>query len=451
MSFPRYPIYKDSGIKWLGNIPFHWDTSNLKHVVDQNRRITYGIVQAGSNVEGGIPYIRPADMDNEGGILEPDEILRTSEEISDSYRRSSLKAGDLVCSIGPSFGKLMFVPAWLEGGNLTQGTARVAVAEKNIPQYIFWCLRSKNSFQQWESSVGGATFRALNLGPLADTSIALPPESEQISIASFVSHETAKIDALIAEQQHLIELLKEKRQAVISHAVTKGLNPDAPMKDSGVEWLGKVPEHWVFGALKRFCNITTGFAFKSDDFQEEGTPLLRISDIQIDGSVDLTAAKHVVESELLCHPREIVSAGDIVMAMTGATIGKAGIYNLKEPALLNQRVCAFRAHECSRQDYIWLIVSSKFYQEHVRVTAFGGAQPNISDGELLECICPLPPLEEQELIVKKINIADNRFKALLGEAEIIISLLSERRSGLISSAVTGQIDVRGLVPEVAAA
>lgn len=156
-----------------------------------------------------------------------------------------------MCSIGPSFGKLMMVPLSLEGANLTQGTARVAVAYEHVPRFIFWVLRSVESYQQWESSVGGATFRALNLGPLAETFLCVPSWAEQTQIARFLDHETARIDALIEEQQRLIELLKEKRQAVISHAVTKGLDPTVPIKDSGVEWLGEVPAHWDVCTIRR--------------------------------------------------------------------------------------------------------------------------------------------------------------------------------------------------------
>jgi type I restriction enzyme S subunit len=220
MSFPKYPQYAHEKTKWLGAIPANWSRTRLKYVVDERRRVTYGIVQAGPHVEHGIPYVRPADMSDENGVLDSESILKTSREIAGHYERSSLKTGDLVCSIGPSFGKVMVVPNWLAGGNLTQGTARIAVSTSNAPRFIFWCLRSRNSFEQWESSVGGATFRALNLGPLEETILPSPSKSEQLAIAEFLDRETAKIDALIAEQQRLIELLKERRSALITAAVT---------------------------------------------------------------------------------------------------------------------------------------------------------------------------------------------------------------------------------------
>ena len=218
--YKPYSEYRDSGIVWFGKVPIAWSWTALKRVVSAERPITYGIVQAGPNIEDGIPYVRPTDMTDEDGIKEGIELLKTSDEIAKNYRRSMVDSGDIICSIGPSFGKLMIVPDSLRGANLTQGTARVAIAINHDTRYFFWCLRSLSSYQQWESSIGGATFRALNLGPLADTLVPLPPIKEQSLIAAFLDYETSRIDRLIAQQQRLIELLKEKRQAVISHAVT---------------------------------------------------------------------------------------------------------------------------------------------------------------------------------------------------------------------------------------
>ena len=220
MSVPAYPSYKDSGIEWLGRIPAHWKTIALKRTVDPARQITYGIVQAGPHTPDGIPYIRPTDMTDEAGVSDPSQLLRTTEDVALAYRRSMIAAGDLVCSIGPSFGKVMVVPSELSGANLTQGTARVAVGRDVCARFVFWSLRSDTSVAQWESAIGGATFRALNLEPLSNTLMSLPELDEQVSIATFLDRETAKIDALIEEQERLIALLREKRKAVISAAVT---------------------------------------------------------------------------------------------------------------------------------------------------------------------------------------------------------------------------------------
>ncbi|WP_018148483.1 restriction endonuclease subunit S [Henriciella marina] len=210
----------------------------LKRLTDQLRPITYGIVQAGPHYEGGIPYIRPADMADETGVVDEANLKLTSPEIAASYRRSSVTKGDIVISIGPSFGKVMLVPESLEGANLTQGTARVACSAKAFPRYIFWCLRSEFCRSQWEASVGGATFRALNLGPLAETNIPSHSLEQQKVIASFLDKEISKIDLLIervggraaakvARQGSFMALLMEKRDSLINAAILGELDLSA--------------------------------------------------------------------------------------------------------------------------------------------------------------------------------------------------------------------------------
>lgn len=217
----------------------------LKRLTDQLRPITYGIVQAGPHYEGGVPYIRPADMADETGVVDEANLKLTSPEIADSYRRSAVKEGDIVISIGPSFGKVMIVPESLEGANLTQGTARVACSPKVLARYLFWCLRSEFCRSQWEAAVGGATFRALNLGPLAETDIPVHSLDDQKAIASFLDKETSKIDLLIdkvggrsaakvSRQGSFLALLMEKRDSLINAAILGELDQKS---EAPAEWI----------------------------------------------------------------------------------------------------------------------------------------------------------------------------------------------------------------------
>jgi len=241
--FRPYEEYRDSGVDWLGEVPTHWVAMPLKRVVDAARPITYGIVQCGPEYPNGVPYIRPVDMDDERGV-DVAALQSTAPEIAAAYARSTVAPGDIVASIGPSFGKVMIVPPELEGANLTQGTARVAPGDHVTARFLFWALRSEPSRQAWDSYCSGATFRALTLEILERCAIACPPIPEQHAVAAFLDRETAKVDALVAKKERLIELLQEKRTALITRAVTKGLDPSVPMKDSGVEWLGEIPAHW---------------------------------------------------------------------------------------------------------------------------------------------------------------------------------------------------------------
>lgn len=431
MSFPKYPEYKDSGVEWFGDVPCDWRVQRLKQVVNPSRPITYGIVQAGENVPDGIPYIRPADMADESGVKTEDALLRTSQEIASAYRRSSISAGDIVCSIGPSFGKLMMVPLSLEGANLTQGTARVAVANEHVPRFIFWILRSVESYQQWESSVGGATFRALNLGPLAETFLCVPSWAEQTQIARFLDHETARIDVLIEEQQRLIELLKEKRQAVISHAVTKGLDPTAPMKDSGVEWLGEVPAHWTVAPVKFFFEFLDGqrIPIKAEDrgAMQGDYPYYGASGI-IDYVNDF-----IFEEDLVLVSED---GANLLMRSTPIAFVARGKYWVNN-----------HAHIIRPQDENLTYWAEVIEQQDLTNYVTGSAQPKLTAEALGSIKIAVPPTGSERAAIQAFILKrDADLGALLSEAASGVRLLQERRSALISAAVTGKIDVRSWQP-----
>ena len=432
MSIKKYSCKKSTGNQFISEIPEEWDILPLKYLVDTSRSITYGIVQAGPHFEEGIPYIRPVDMTEENGIAEPQGILRTSPEIAMAYERSKIKEGDLVCSIGPSFGKVMTVPSWLEGANLTQGTARVAIRKGIALRFIFWCLRSATSVSQWESSIGGATFRALNLGPLAETDVPKPSTAEQIAIASFLDREIAKIDALIAEQQRLIELLQEKRQAVISHAVTKGLNPNAPMKDSGVEWLGEVPEHWRVIPLRWAAKCCSGDGLSS-------TEIASVDD-------DVYTVRVIGGNGLMGYANQAkINYSLLAIGRVGALCGNVHIVH--PPAWITDNALILDP-DSSIFDlgFLSLTLQSRNLNEIASKTA----QPLITGTQVSDQRIPCPPLSEQQLLASYLTQQSEQFDTLSTEAQRAIVLLQERRSALISAAVTGQIDVRGLEQKVAA-
>lgn len=424
--YQKYAEYKDSGVEWFVELPIDWKVSKLKQVVDQNRQITYGIVQAGPNVENGIPYIRPADMTDEKGIKSFDELLRTSEQIALSYDRSKIKTGDIVISIGPSFGKVMMTPANLDGANLTQGTARIAISSEHNSRYFFWVLRSTISFSQWESVIGGATFRALNLGPLADTYVGFPSYDEQVKIATFLDHETAKIDSLIAKQEKLIELLKEKRQAVISHAVTKGLNPDVAMKDSGVEWLGQVPEHWEISPIK--------FILENKDYKR--IPLSAEERGNFSGDYRYYGASGVIDyidDYIFDEPNVLVGedGANLVNRNTPLAFPAYGKYWVNN-----------HAHILHPQDGL-----ADYWAELIEIIDIsplvsGSAQPKLTAEALKNLKISFPSdMEERKAIDAFIKQQKAKFDLLISKATDQIKLLKERRTALISSAVTGKIDV----------
>lgn len=218
------------------------------------------------------------------------------------------------------------------------------------------------------------------------------------------------------------------------------LKPYTEYKNSGVEWLGEVPDAWGVTPLKFIAGIQTGYAFSSDDFTYEGIPALRIGDITVDGCVDFTNAKYLPEAYVTVYSKVLIFRGAIVMAMTGATIGKVGKYDHDNPALLNQRVCSFYSKEDNNQNFLWYLLSANFYLEHIKLTAFGSAQPNISDVGLLNCLVAIAPNKEQKAISTFLDRETAKLDTLIAKQEKLIELLQEKRQAIISHAVTKGLD-----------
>ena len=275
-----------------------------------------------------------------------------------------------------------------------------------------------------------------------------PPLLEQIQIACFLERETACIDVLIAEQQRLIELLKEKRQAVISHAVAKGLDPTAPIKDSGVELLGEVPAHWKVSKLGHYAELLTGFAFPSALFShdESDTKLLRGANVGI--SIlrwDDTVYWKMEEDDELS--KYLMPIGQIIMGMDRPWIGEgmrlAKVSEEDVPCLLLQRVAAITPSSSLNEDYLFNLLWSDIFKHYVEPDLTGVSVPHISPEQILNFQIPLPPTQEQRLICEYINAETSKDSSLIEQSNISVRLLQERRAALISAAVTGKIDVRG--------
>ncbi|MDX2030285.1 MAG: restriction endonuclease subunit S [Blastocatellia bacterium] len=310
-----------------------------------------------------------------------------------------------------------------------------------INRYLYYVLASPTFDTYMLRERRGSTFFGISQESIGAFPLVLPPLPEQTTIAAFLDRETAKIDALVAEQERLIELLKEKRQAVISHAVTKGLNPDAPMKDSGVEWLGEIPAHWEWASLSRIASrVVVGIAEAATHaYAEEGIPILR--------STNIRAGKIVGEilfvDPAFANDRDTkrLRAGDLVSVRTG----NAGVTAVVPPHLdgcqcFTMLITTLTADALSEYCCYWM--NSASAQCYFSLEGWGTAQVNISVPILKALPIPIPPKAEQFAIVAALDVETTRVDSLIAEAQRAIELLQERRTALISAAVTGQIDVR---------
>lgn len=432
----RYERYKDSGIPWLGEVPEHWE---IKHI-NQIFKIHNGATPKTSEPDywgDEIAWFTPKDLGDNKNKEIAASLKMITKEGYENCGVSLAPAKSIALSKRAPIGHLAIT---LLPAVVNQGCFLLEVLSPNDVNYLYyWLYANKstlNSFGQ------GSTFMELPREKFAMLKISVPPEKEQTTIAHYLDTKLGEIDALIDKQQTLLEKLAEQRTAVITHAVTKGLNPAAPMKNSGVEWLGDVPAHWQLINLKFLCRVKGGYAFSSDNFSDDGIPVIRISDILFDGTVDNINCKRI-PLELAPNQKDFeLRNGQLVMAMTGATIGKISKYSSEDYAYINQRVGKFEAFN-SRLNYAFLyhLLNTSGYQEHIKLTAFGGAQPNISDSEMVNYQMALPTMEEQANIADYLDQEAAKIDRLCETVNQTIGRLKEYRTALITQAVTGKIKV----------
>jgi len=452
MSFPRYPTYKPSGVEWLGEVPEHWGALSLRRLI---RKVTSGtsvnaIDEPASPGQAGVlktscVYTGEFRPEENKAILESELDRATCPVVAGSLVVSRMNTPDLVGAAGlvKNDDPFLFLPdrLWL-----------VSFQDCD-PQFMnYWCKSvSYRSQVQLACSGTSSSMQNLSQDNFYSFIAPLPPTDEQSAVATFLGHETAKIDALIAEQQRLIELLQEKRQAVISHAVTKGLNPDAPMKDSGVEWLGEVPEHWEVMGLTKTIGPVVDYRGRTPSKCDSGTLLVTARNIR-SGEIDYSLSEEYVDpleaEELLQRGRPVV--GDVLFTME-APLGQVALVD-REDIALAQRVVKFRGitSRMTNNFLMWWLAGSHC-QNQLSSLSTGSTALGIKASKLSAITCLVPPVEEQLTICNHIHNSIRRLSMIHDAALSQIALLQERRSALISAAVTGQIDVRGLVPEDEAA
>jgi type I restriction enzyme S subunit len=356
-----------------------------------------------------------------------------------------LRTGDLVVtkSSGSSLhiGKTTIVNDEIErlGCCYSNFMQRIRTNQLLLSKLAWYVMNNELSRAQFDflsnSTTGLANLNGTMIGQVV---LAIPSEAEQQAIINFLDHETAKIDALIEKQQRLIELLKEKRQAVISHAVTKGLNPNAQMKNSGVEWLGEVPAHWQVAPLKRFADVVDCKHY-TVQFLDEGLPIVSIRELR-DDSIDISNAKLTTRSEWnFLREGRVPRLGDIVFCRN-ASVGAAGYVNGDFDFCMGQDVCLIRTGLANR--YMHFQITARHVREQIEAFLVGATIRRANVEEIRGLVVAFPPENEQKAIEKHLETVLSEFDALSEKAGRTVVLLIERRTALISAAVTGKIDVR---------
>jgi len=413
VSTRAYPEYKDSGDSALGLIPAYWYSSKIKWYID-----VFNGFDAKTE-SGEIPVY------GANGVL--------------GHARSATFIGNrvLIGRVGSA-------------GTVNLATSQFCVSDNALVIEIqrsidcrflyYWAVS-----QDFSPDITTTSQPLLTGASVKNYSIGFPEPQEQEKIADFIDHETARIDALVAEQKRLIDLLKEKRQAVISHAVTKGLDPNVPMKDSGVEWLGEVPAHWQICRLKNVSPfITVGIVVNPSNYiADEGLPFIYGGDVSNRG-ISHGSARNISLEDSEKNLKTQLREGDLLTVRVGDPGVTAVVPKECDGGNCASVMLIRKGHYSS--EWLCYLMNSRFVGHQVRLVQYGAAQKQFNIADAIEFVIPKPPSAEQKAIVGNISRQLRGLDELEAQALRSIYLLSERRSALISAAVTGKIDVRDWQP-----
>ena len=445
--FRPYPAYRDSGVEWLGEIPAHWEAKPAKAALIRNDSGVWG----DDFDDDGTVVLRSTEQTVQGGwrIDQPARRRLSTREAT----CARLGVGDLLVtkSSGSAhhIGKTSIVDEQVAALNCCYSNfmQRLRVSGKHVSQFYWYFMNCPVAREQLvflsSTTTGLGNLNGSILGAIRTP---MAPPDEQRAIAAFLDRETAKTDGLVARMERLIELLHEKRTALITRAVTRGLDPDVPMKDSGVEWLGEIPAHWHLRPLKRVSpEITVGVVVNPSIYvRTDGVPFLYGSDIK-EGRIVADAARRMSEEDSKTLSKSRLRAGDLVCVRVGAP----GVTAVVPPELAGANcasVVIVRRPDSFDSQWLCYAMNSRLVRYQVELVQYGAAQEQFNVAHAVEFIVPLAPQAEQKTLADFLDRASAEIDALIAKIREAINHLNEFRTALISAAVTGKIDVREATP-----
>lgn len=429
--YKKYSEYKNSGIDWLGEIPKGWDYQRLKFIANMRMGNAFN---SEDYVDDGIFLIRISEVKD---IIDFEKTKRLPENYWDKYKNFQVKKGNILLSMTGYVGET----AIYNSSNKALLNQRVGILESNrVDDKFLYYLSKQDSFKKF-LSLNSKSSAQENVSDknILEFSVAFPPKGEQQKIAEFLDEKTELIDRIVEKKKRLVELLKEKRTAVINQAVTKGLDPNVEMVDSGVEWIGKIPKGWEMRKIARSFNIIgSGTTPSSTDeaLYENGDVNWVITGDLNDGVLNETSKKITRNAFSNISTLKIYPVGSLLIAMYGATIGKLALLGVR--ACTNQACCAIADSKFFKNKFVyyWFLSNKKQIIENF---SYGGGQPNISQNVIRELKIQSPNLNNQVDIVTYLDEISENISVILKKVEKSINLLIEFKSSLISNVVTGKV------------
>jgi len=434
-----YPKYKDSGIQWIGQIPEEWKVQAMKHLFYLKGRIGWQGLKAEEFIDEGPYLVTGTDFENGKVIWE--RCYHISKERFNEAPEIHVKEGDLLITKDGTIGKLAYIDVLPGETSLNSHLLIIRPLTPDIiNKYSYWLLQSEMFRRYTRLTQSGSIMDSLSQEKIANFKFPLPPLSEQQAIVAYLDDKTSKLDECV----RLLELqkadLRDYRTAIISETVTRGLNPNAKLKDSGVDWIGQIPEGWMVDKCGHlFQTIGSGTTPQSGSeiyYTNKGHYWLQTGDLN--DNYILETSKYVTDLALNKYSLPIYPIDSIVIAMYGATIGKLGI--LKIESCTNQACCVLANGKGYNHKFAFYCLHAG-KQELINL-ANGGGQPNISQAIIRNFRLPLPPLSEQQAIVDYLDAKTAKIDEAIKRIDEQITDLRAYRTALISDVVTGKIDVR---------
>lgn len=447
MRLPPYPTYKPSGVEWLGDVPEHWDVKRLKYSASINDEA----LPETTDPTLEISYVDISSVDAGRGIVALEPMVF---EDAPSRARRVVRDGDTIVSTVRTYLRAIAPVRNPAQGTIVSTGFAVVRPRRVVPAFMSYALREPGFVEAIVSRSVGVSYPAVNASEIGTLPIPLPDDDEQRAIADFLDRETAKIDTLVAKKRTLIERLKEKRTALISRTVTRGLPPDAAraagldphpkLKPSGIDWLGNVPEHWDVRRLKDAGELCggAGFPHEFQGVSGEELPFYKVGDLALapDGRT-LSDAAHSISRETATELRaRVIPQGAVVYAKIGAALFLNRRRITPAPCCIDNNMTAF-IPRASRLTSGWTF----YWMSTLNFGEFAnpGAVPSLSEGYQATLPLLLPELDEQSAIASFLDVATAKIDGMVTKVETVIERLQEYRTTLITAAVTGKIDVRG--------
>ncbi len=432
---------KDSGIEWIGELPIGWETRKIKYVATLNGRIGWQGLTSSEYCDDGAYLITGINFDN--GQIDWSTCVHVPMERWAEAPQIQIQNGDLLITKDGTVGKVAIVSNMPSETSLNSGVLLIRTVDSCYKKYLFWILQSE-IFWKWFNTInaGNSTIIHLYQYDFCNFSFPFPQYSLQCNIANYLDRKCSQIDAIIARQQEVIEKLKAYKLSVITEAVTKGLNSNVPMKDSGIEWIGKVPGNWTKVKLKNICQFINGDRSSNypapNEYVDDGIPFLG-ADSLCGRHVDISQSKKITKEKYQSMGGAKIQEGDILYTLRGSTIGKNAMATFDEGTVASSLMVIRPISLIPEYLLYWLNSEEEFQQRQSYIN--GSTAPNLSAENVSSFIMFLPSVIEQQEIADYLDKKCAEIESTILKKQLLLEWLDNYKKSLIYEVVTGKKEV----------